>query len=40
MTEARIRTGFGEVCITFQTEDELTKALQDLEQQAKAIQQV
>lgn len=40
MKDASIRTGFGEVRITFQNSDELNEALQELEQQAKAIQEV
>jgi len=40
MSEARIRTGFGDIRITFQNDDELQAALQSLEEQITVIQQV
>lgn len=40
MKEARIRTGFGEISITFETTDELRDALQNLEEQVAVIQEM
>ncbi len=40
MREARIRTKFGEISITFQTTDELRDALQSLEEQVNTIQEM
>jgi hypothetical protein len=39
MIEAKIRTQFGEISISFQSTDELKVALQDLEQQISIIQE-